>query len=238
MKPHTLIKEMELDDEDIFERSLLDNYCERPAAFESLYLAQFASDYNVKFKDGEIILTERKNRSRIIRFVQYNKIKDAQQFFRCLLMLYWPWRDEERDLLKSKEDLETIYTANEEVINERYEKYNQMCPEKLAEYMKRMKEEEEREDEHELVQRLMRDRVEEFDENFVEDKWTRDIENKQIGYTIKIPPRVTDEQVEELMVLLNEEQRQLAYEIFWRFVKEDINQMVILLGSAGTGEFI
>ena len=48
---------------------------------------------------------------RIIRYVKYNKKKDPENYFREQLMLFLPWRNEQKDLLGSFDTYEAHYNS-------------------------------------------------------------------------------------------------------------------------------
>lgn len=65
-------------------------------------------------KDGSV-LRLRETR-KIIRYVHYNKEQDPENFYREQLMLFYPWRNEEKDLKGSENTFEANYLQHEEVI--------------------------------------------------------------------------------------------------------------------------
>ena len=68
-----------------------------------------SSDLMYKAKNG----TKYKKRKvpRVIRYVQYNKKKDPENYFREQLMLFVPWRNEQKDLLGSFNTFEAHYKS-------------------------------------------------------------------------------------------------------------------------------
>ena len=53
---------------------------------------------------------------RIIRYVKYNKKKDPENYFREQLMLFVPWRNEQKDLLGSFDTYEAHYNSVQKVV--------------------------------------------------------------------------------------------------------------------------
>ncbi|KAK7573658.1 hypothetical protein V9T40_004699 [Parthenolecanium corni] len=74
----------------------------------------------LNLKDGSGSLVERQQ-PRIIRYVNYHKEKDEDNFYREQLMLFNPWRDENKEILNV--DLKTKYTQNETVIKQNRKEY-------------------------------------------------------------------------------------------------------------------
>lgn len=73
-----------------------------------------------KLKCGTGHLTKRK-RSKIIRFCRYDVHKDPENFFRELVMLFKPWRDENVEV--EEQDCEEIYKLDKLSIEEKYKVY-------------------------------------------------------------------------------------------------------------------
>lgn len=117
------ISKLDGDDTDVFQKSLVDRYQHRPAQISNMCLAKFAATYCTDYKpkdddvnnyalDGESETNSKKNvlvggfgqmRERrtpaVIRFRKYNKDADASNWYRAKLMLYYPWYNEDNDLL-------------------------------------------------------------------------------------------------------------------------------------------
>ena len=81
----------------------------------------------ITLKDGSGQMYKRK-REAVIRFRKFNIQKEKNNYYRAKLMLYFPWRNEDIDLLADYTDFESHYkdvldqiTANEEKFNENLE---------------------------------------------------------------------------------------------------------------------
>ena len=81
----------------------------------------------ITLKDGSGQMYKRK-REAVIRFRKFNIQKEKNNYYRAKLMLYFPWRNEDTDLLADYTDFECHYrdvldqiTANEEKFNENLE---------------------------------------------------------------------------------------------------------------------
>ena len=64
--------------------------------------------YSVIIEDSKITL---RSNPKIIRYVKYNKTVDPENFFREQLMLFYPWRNEETDLLNGCDTYEMSYQS-------------------------------------------------------------------------------------------------------------------------------
>ena len=67
------------------------------------------SDWLYKTKNG--LKYKKRKVPRIIRYVKYNKKKDPENYFREQLMLFVPWRKEQKDLLGSFDTFEAHYNS-------------------------------------------------------------------------------------------------------------------------------
>ena len=79
---------------------------------------------------------KRRKISRIIRYVNYNKNKDKENYFRERLMLFRPWKNEEQDLLDKYDSYEDSYKAYKKQIipnQKKYERYNDLLEEAVKE---------------------------------------------------------------------------------------------------------
>ena len=81
----------------------------------------------ITLKDGSGKMYKRK-REAVIRFRKFNIQKEKNKYYRAKLMLYFPWRNEDTDLLADYPDFESHYRdvlnqiiANEEKFNENME---------------------------------------------------------------------------------------------------------------------
>ena len=121
LKSNASLSELKDDDTDVFQKSLIDRYQHRPQQLNSMCLAEFAATYvNYKPNDSEcdtlpvlesdvtssqITLTggfgkmNKRKQEAVIRFRKYNKKAYPSNWYRAQLMLYYPWFDEQADLL-------------------------------------------------------------------------------------------------------------------------------------------
>ena len=76
----------------------------------------------IHLRDGSGTMTRRR-REAVIRFRKFNVEKEQEDFCRAKLMLYLPWRNEQRDLLKDYPDYSTHYKAVVDEVMEQESKF-------------------------------------------------------------------------------------------------------------------
>ena len=69
-----------------------------------------------------MVLVKRR-KPKIIRSVRFNKNKDPENYCREQLMLYTPWRNENKDLLKDFETYQERFEKLQDVIDEKRQEY-------------------------------------------------------------------------------------------------------------------
>ena len=161
LKPLEDLKMMNDEDEDVFQKSIIDRYIHRPPELENMCFAEFGAKYTVIYKDENqdslplmsdntstlhtIKLTNnygtmhKRSREAIIRFHQPNKDKNCNEFFRTKLMLYLPWRNESTDLLGGHRDYTSHYQHCQEIILTNEKNYTANL-EDLTEYLQLLNE--------------------------------------------------------------------------------------------------
>lgn len=65
-------------------------------------------------KDGSIL--KLRKTQKVIRYVRYNKEQDSENYFREQLMLFYPWRNEENDLIGNHTSFESHFNQQQEKI--------------------------------------------------------------------------------------------------------------------------
>ena len=132
LKNNDSLSQLNDDDTDVFQKSLIDRYQHRPQQLNSMCLAEFAATYVVDYKpvdsmcdalpvlesnntSTQITLTDgfgkmnKRKQEAVIRFRKYNKQTDPTNWYRAKLMLYYPWFDEQTDLLGGYPSYEVHY---------------------------------------------------------------------------------------------------------------------------------
>jgi hypothetical protein len=134
VKDHEELSSMDPDSTDIAARNILDRYPLRSQAQEDICLADFAAKFNftkivgskarnlktaplnaVWLQDLSGYVTPR-TKNRVIRFRRYGEFQDPINFYREQTMLYFPWRNEETDLISC--NIENKYFLNFEAISQ------------------------------------------------------------------------------------------------------------------------
>ncbi len=123
------------EDTNVFQKSLIDRYEHRPAQLSDMCLAEFAATYSTDYRPqaddvnndaldvesetntNKIRLTggfgfmRERRRPATIRFRRYNIHSDPSNWYRAKLMLYYPWYNEEVDLLAGHSTYAEHYNA-------------------------------------------------------------------------------------------------------------------------------
>ena len=66
----------------------------------------------------------KRKRAKIIRTVRFNKEKEPENYYREQLMLYTPWRNEQKDLIKDCQTYQERYQQVELIVNNNKEQYD------------------------------------------------------------------------------------------------------------------
>ena len=149
LKDNASLSELDENDTNVFLKNLIDRYMHRPQYLHSMCLAEFAATYVVKYSksdesecdalpaaesettSNQITLTDRFGkmnkckRQAVIRFRKCNKDAEPSNWYRARLMLYYPWYDEEADLLGGYATYEEHYRHVHDVVHDNESKYTQ-----------------------------------------------------------------------------------------------------------------
>jgi hypothetical protein len=136
LKDSQTLSQLHDDDTNVFHKNLIERYQHRPHTLASMCLAEFAATYAVTYRPnegddpGDVIPTtdessentstkitllhnfgkmHQRRKQAIIRFTKYNKESNPSNYYRSRLMLYYPWRDEENDILGNFASFEEHY---------------------------------------------------------------------------------------------------------------------------------
>ena len=156
LKDLNAISQLDDDDTNVFQKSLIDRYEHRPNTLDQMCLAEFAANYvtsykceenddvlpndetvelcensKIKLKDGYGTMY-RYRREAVIRFTRFNKDKESNNYYCAKLML---WRNEDIDVLVNYETYEERYNHVhvQDVVIDNESKYNEI-PDNNAEY--------------------------------------------------------------------------------------------------------
>ena len=152
LKDNKALKDLDDDNTDVFQRSLIDRYEHRPLQLQFMCLAEFAATFVTKYQHkgadtdtsndvlppaepdstpSQVTLTHgygkmnRCRREAVIRFRSYNKDTDSSNYYRAKLMLYLPWYNESIDLLGAYSSYEEHYNHVKRIILDNEAKYTQ-----------------------------------------------------------------------------------------------------------------
>ena len=149
LKDKKTLDQLPDDDTNVFQKSLIDRYQYRPRQIQSMCLAEFAATYvtnyqhsddsecdalpasdsettstQIKLTDGYGKMNKRKQEA-VIRFRRYNKDAEPSNWYRAKLMLYYPWYNEQTDLLGGYSTYEEYYRHVHSTVVANESKYSQ-----------------------------------------------------------------------------------------------------------------
>ena len=155
LKSPDLLSQLKDDDTNVFQKNLIDRYQHRPQQLSSMCLAEFAATFATDHKpddsmtsdvlpDAEsdttstkITLTDsfgkmsKRRQQAVIRFRKYNKDTEPSNWYRAKLMLYYPWFDEEADLLGGYPTYEAHYRHVSDTVHTNESKYTKESVDEL-----------------------------------------------------------------------------------------------------------
>jgi DNA replication protein DnaC len=180
----------------------------------------------------------KRNVRKIIRFRHYGKMEDPQNYYREKLMLFVPWRDEEKELLDVGIDIMQRIAISEQLIHENSKPFYYdaaVNDESLTNIVNEIQDNLDRsEDENRVVQNDMELMEEDivFEQNFDEDVTTGNVRVEQF-----LPPRaVPDDVYRSLMRTLNEKQRRFVLNSLHSLKTNAAPFYYFLSGGAGVGK--
>ncbi len=149
LKDKNALKDLDDEDTNVFQKSLIDRYEHRPNELQCMCLAEFAATYVTKYppkdvesvnndvlppvetdtKPTQITLTDgygkmnKRKQQAVIRFRSFNRDCDSTNWFRAKLMLYYPWFNETTDLLGGYSTYEEHYNHVRHIVTTNEQKY-------------------------------------------------------------------------------------------------------------------
>ena len=209
------------------------------------------SDLLYKTKNG----TKYKKRKvpRIIRYVKYNKKKDPENYFREQLMLFVPWRNEQKDILGCFDTYEAHYNSVQTSLIPKRNEYEHHIEE--LELARQMMEDEQREYDQTAPNAEQENREAEEEgskesEQFVYFNPSRVVEHRhydigiELQSTCSVPPVETtgillpDDEYLTLLRSLNLRQREFFNHIVHWIKCKDEPVYAFLTGGAGVGKSV
>ena len=210
-----------------------------------------SSDLLYKTKNG--IKYKKRKVPRIIRYVKYNKKKDPENYFREQLMLFVPWRNEQKDLLGSFDTYEAHYNSVQTSLIPKRNEYEHHIEE--LELARQMMEDEQREYDQTAPNAEQENREAEEEgskesEQFVYFNPSRVVEHRhydigiELQSTCSVPPVETsgimlpDDEYLTLLRSLNLRQREFFNHIVHWIKCKDEPVYAFLTGGAGVGKSV
>ena len=209
------------------------------------------SDLLYKTKNG--IKYKKRKVPRIIRYVKYNKKKDPENYFREQLMLFVPWRNEQKDLIGSFDTYEAHYKSVQTSLIPKRNEYEHHIEE--LELARQMMEDEQREYDQTAPNAEQENREAEEEgskesEQFVYFNPSRVVEHRhydigiELQSTCSVPPVETngimlpDDEYLTLLRSLNLRQREFFNHIVHWIKCKDEPVYAFLTGGAGVGKSV
>ena len=209
------------------------------------------SDLLYRTKNG--IKYKKRKVPRIIRYVKYNKKKDPENYFREQLMLFVPWRNEQKDLLGSFDTYEAHYNSVQTSLIPKRNEYEHHIEE--LELARQMMEDEQREYDQTAPNAEQENREAEEEgskesEQFVYFNPSRVVEHRhydigiELQSTCSVPPVETsgimlpDDEYLTLLRSLNLRQREFFNHIVHWIKCKDEPVYAFLTGGAGVGKSV
>ena len=209
------------------------------------------SDLLYKTKNG--IKYKKRKVPRIIRYVKYNMKKDPENYFREQLMLFVPWRNEQKDLLGSFDTYEAHYNSVQTSLIPKRNEYEHHIEE--LELARQMMEDEQREYDQTAPNAEQENREAEEEgskesEQFVYFNPSRVVEHRhydigiELQSTCSVPPVETsgimlpDDEYLTLLRSLNLRQREFFNHIVHWIKCKDEPVYAFLTGGAGVGKSV
>ena len=209
------------------------------------------SDLLYKTKNG--IKYKKRKVPRIIRYVKYNMKKDPENYFREQLMLFVPWRNEQKDLLGSFDTYEAHYNSVQTSLIPKRNEYEHHIEE--LELARQMMEDEQREYDQTAPNAEQENREAEEEgskesEQFVYFNPSRVVEHRhydigiELQSTCSVPPVETsgimlpDDEYLPLLRSLNLRQREFFNHIVHWIKCKDEPVYAFLTGGAGVGKSV
>ncbi|XP_072162087.1 uncharacterized protein [Bemisia tabaci] len=251
------LKKLDSNSEDIIDKNILDYYSERPKKLERLCLADFAAwyetsqtnkaieknqtdniDCNVILKNSKTITYRKRKTDRIIRFKNFSVNKDDYNYYRTNVMLFWPWRDERKEILRT--DIYQVFEKNITKIKRNRQRYCKFEDEFLESIIQRLEDTRENDEDLRNTYLKAKFKIDDFipDEPHAE----TDIMDTILGtqeefHIVSNQLKMTEDNYFEIISSLNPEQRDYLLHLANDFKTNEHTQIFhFISGPAGTGK--
>ena len=149
LKPPSQLQDLDDESEDLYQKSLLDRYSARPESLNDICLAEFAANYTVDYGDDDMqhgsdhqpdvtaeigtskceriklqngMGTMHKRREEAV--ICFHREKEAgESKYRNLMILYFPWRNEDDDIIGGHQTYFAHYNQVKEIVHQNEAKY-------------------------------------------------------------------------------------------------------------------
>lgn len=203
---------------------------------EEIDLRQQNKNNYIPLKDKSGFLKKR-TIPRVIRFRRFNILQDPENYFREMIMLYMPWREESEDLV----DCESKYNRNLQLIQKNRKEFNAFDDEFLEAEMRRPSVghdervdyndyDEYRPDHDEFKRYVLLDGFEQAND-------FGDYERRPYSENFSLPDRKSNEEFRNMLSSLNNEQRDFVTHVISHFKNTQQSPIFYYLkGEAGVGK--
>ena len=192
----------------------------------------------------------RRKHSKVIRYVRYSKVHSPEDHYRELLMLFKPWRSEEKDLKNSSSAYKDYYETHKEEIEAKRKQYEHNMDEldKAAAAAENdlLRDDILPEAEHENLIDAEEDVLDSNDYGCFSPGKSTDVTNYDIGYDLGIATsgvseeisdnRLSDSKYRDLVQSLNKKQKDFFYHVLHWIKTKDEQIFTFLSGGAGVGK--
>ncbi|OXA55077.1 ATP-dependent DNA helicase PIF1 [Folsomia candida] len=247
VKPAEELEKMDADSSDIALKGILERYVVRPSTLDDLCLADYVSNYNftklscsrrksdnqpaavLTLSDNSGYITKRAT-PRIIRYRRFGLYQDPENFYREQIMLYVPWRDENKDVLDI--DHFCVYQDRFDVISQRRKVYDPSFLEDELEVGLTMAEGDEQTFDNDLLDHTPIDFVAEDQDFGIE----LGDSNTSKFMSIRPPKLISTNDYRKLLITLNEGQRKYLLNLLHSLKGKLEQNFHVILGQAGVGK--
>lgn len=270
LKSEEELTNLDPDSSEITKIGAIDRYPDRPDELEGLCLADFVADFNFKgsngssedqyveeindddnredtnigkkyrFKTFKGTITRRKQK-KVIRFCRFDPRTDSKNFFREMVMLFKPWRNEVNEV--ENQDCEQIFIQNKVMIETKYKQYtkisfdfNEILAEIEAQHEMDLQTEDDQENED--VDNEMR--VYDYDSDIIQPNIMVDIGQEAAESdavrTFTVPDQLPEDEYFELCDSLNKKQQDYLMHVINEVKRGSDAFYHFISGGAGVGK--
>ncbi|OXA54149.1 ATP-dependent DNA helicase PIF1 [Folsomia candida] len=247
VKPAEELEKMDPDSCDIALKGILERYVVRPKTLDDLCLADYVANYNFSklsypsrkstnqptvdliLSDNSGSITKRST-PRIIRYRRFGLYQDPENFYREQIMLYVPWRDENKDVLDI--DHFCVYQNRFDLISQKRKVYDPSFLEDDLEVGLTMAEGDEQTFDNNLLDHTPIDFITEDQDFGIE----LGDSNTSKFMSIRPPKLISTNDYRQLLITLNEGQRKYLFNLLHSLKRKLGQNLHVIHGQAGVGK--